>query len=273
MFYDDLTPGGQDAARAVFLGQPVPNICPTCKGVGAIFRMPANGAYHPLHTKISDIYISCLTCAKDRRIAWLTTNSGLVGSELNTKMHHFKLIPFQATEDLTTEQAHLLTAQRQRAKTLIEQAVQERCGLYTFFGDFGSGKSLALQIIVNEMRTLHQQEGYYASFAGIIDHLRSLFRQGAEASSYWNRLLRIPVLSVDEVTRFNDEKQWIQERLFLLADTRYRLKASHLTVFATNANPHQALPPDEPIGYLFSRLREGRLCELRGDVRSAIAAT
>jgi hypothetical protein len=55
-----------------------------------------------------------------------------------------------------------------------------------------------------------------------------------------------------------------------VATGRYRRIESHLTVLATNDDPTKRLPPAESIGYLYSRMREGALCELRGDVREAI---
>ncbi len=123
--------------------------------------------------------------------------------------------------------------------------------------------------MVNELR---QQlvEGYYAPFALIVDHLRNLFATGQDSSTYWQRLLNIPVLALDEVSRFDEGRAWIRDRLFVLADTRYRMRRSHLTLFATNDNPRAALPTSDAIGYLFSRMREGRLFELRGDLRSAV---
>jgi len=175
----------------------------------------------------------------------------------------FKLIQSDANPDMLP--------QRRVAKALIEEAIAARAGLFCFWGDFGSGKTLALQVIVNELRATNLLDGYYASFAAVIDHLRTMFATDQDASAYWDRLLSVPVLALDEVTRFDDRKGWVRDRLFLLTDTRYRMKKTHLTVFATNSNPNAALSPDDPIGYLFSRMREGkRLAELHGDVRTIV---
>lgn len=160
--------------------------------------------------------------------------------------------------------------QRERAKATIEAAIEAEVGLYTFWGDYGAGKSFALQIVVNE---LHDRgaAGCFAPLAAILDHLRSLYQRREGTSRYWQRLLEIPVLAVDEVTRFNDTG-WAREKLFELADTRYRRRKTHLTLFATNDDPTRSLPPGEALGYLYSRMREGVLVELRGDVRPAVAA-
>lgn len=161
-------------------------------------------------------------------------------------------------------------AQRQYARTVIGNALQERVGLLTFYGDFGGGKTLALQIIVNEMRERHTVEGFYAPFGMLLDRLRGLYTERTGAAEFWQRILDVPVLAVDEVTRFRADSEWQQEQLFSLVDTRYRRRASHLTVFATNDDPKRRLPPEESVGYLLSRMREGKLIELRGDVRELV---
>ena len=211
---------------------------------------------------LADWMLPCRLCATDKRKRWLEEHSGLESAECQNRADAFKLI--------RSEDNPGMLPQRRIAKTLIERAIASKAGLFTFWGDFGSGKTLALQVIINELRVQNLLDGYYASFAAVIDHLRTLFATKQDASAYWDRMLSVPVLALDEVTRFDDQKGWVKDRLFLLADTRYRMRKSHLTVFATNSNPNSALPPDDAIGYLFSRMREGQLCELRGDVRSVV---
>jgi DNA replication protein DnaC len=178
-------------------------------------------------------------------------------------------LPFWRTPALNQQQQ----AQRKRARVAMVQAIEKRAGLLTFWGDFGSGKTLAMQVVVNELREEHGIEGYYAPLAAILSHLRSLYNANADTSDYWQRLLGIPVLALDEVTRFRTDSQWQQEQLFVLVDTRYRRRDTHLTLFATNDDPRLSLPPEEAIGYLLSRMREGTLCELRGDVRAVAGGT
>jgi DNA replication protein DnaC len=76
------------------------------------------------------------------------------------------------------------------------------------------------------------------------------------------------VLAVDEVTRFNDTG-WSREQLFVIIDTRYRRRKSHLTLLATNDNPTEELGTDDNVGYVFSRIRQGCPLELRGNMRQA----
>lgn len=161
-------------------------------------------------------------------------------------------------------------AQRRTARQRIEGAIEAQAGLFTFWGDFGAGKTMAAQVVVNELRQRHAVKGAFTTFAGILEHLRAMYGRNEDSSLYWEQLLDVPVLVVDEVTRFNEASEWQCEKLFALVNTRYRRKDTHLTLFTTNENPNQALPPEEGIGYLFSRMREGKIVELRGDVRAAM---
>jgi DNA replication protein DnaC len=158
--------------------------------------------------------------------------------------------------------------QRWLARQAVEKAIMERHGLYTFYGDFGGGKTHALAVICNELRA-GLGETFYAPMPSILAHLRSLYATKQDSSTFWDRLLDIPVLAIDEVTRINTT-DWAREMLFVLVDTRYRRRESHLTLFATNNDPRQSLPTTETFGYLFSRMRQGKIVELRGDMREVI---
>jgi len=190
--------------------------------------------------------VTCPACSAETRLPWLRKHSGLELDEMGPKCD-------------------------QSVLRAIEGMVQAPHGLVTFWGDFGSGKTMALQILVNELRELRQVEGYYATFATVLSHLRNLWSNGQDSSAFWERLLNIPVLALDEVTRFDNSKLWAQERLFDLIDTRYRKKATHLTAFATNEDPTVNLTVDDPVGYLFSRMREGAMYLLEGDLRQAMS--
>lgn len=240
--------------------------CEVCKDLKVLAKgVPWGSGYatiYPLGTKIGNVIIPCPACATEEHKQQMAVRSQLEPIERTVLLADWK------TPRIPDHPGW--TAQRKVAKQRIGEALQRKSGLYTFWGDYGAGKSFALRIIVNEMRELYQAEGYYATFAGILDHLRSMWSRKQDTSNYWERLLTVPVLAVDEVTRFNEAKEWEQEKLFLLVDTRYRRALTHLTVFATNENPNRTLPPEEGIGYLFSRMREGKVVELRGDVRAAL---
>ena len=231
--------------------------CPVCNGLGVVAVPPPEGrTVHALHQTASDVIRPCTVCARDGRLRWLARHSGLEPREQMRRLGAFQIVQMEPER----------MAQRGQARNAIVEAIQKRRGLYTFYGDFGSGKTLALQVVINELRD-QLYEGYYAPFATIVDHLRQLFSANQDTSSYWERLLRVPVLALDEVSRFDDSRAWILERLFVLVDARYRQRDTCLTLFATNDDPTLAYPTDDAVGYLFSRMREGQLCELRGDMR------
>jgi DNA replication protein DnaC len=221
---------------------------------------------YPLGTQPEAVLMACPTCGTEARKQWMAKHSGLEPSEQSLRLHHWKHRDLGSAPPVFVDQ-------RRYALSCIEQALEMRSGFYTFWGDFGSGKTMALQIVVNEARELRCIDGFYAPFVVILDHLRQLWSAHLDSSAFWERLLTVPVLAIDEVTRFDEGKGWQREKLFSLVDTRYRRRDSHLTLFGTNADPHQNLSPDEDIGYLFSRMREGMLVELRGDVRQALGGT
>ena len=82
-------------------------------------------------------------------------------------------------------------AQRVQALEVMVAAIEKRHGLYTFWGDFGAGKSLALQIMVNELLN-RGVAGCYAPLVWILEHLRSLYQRREGTSRYWQRARAVP---------------------------------------------------------------------------------
>lgn len=249
------------AYQAELSQQAAPMLCPECGGAGYVKK----GNFLPGHPDFGKIE-HCPTCKPERRVKWLAKNCGLDEAEQGSGLLSTWKAGNWTGENPETQ--GLYRSQRLKARQIIQKAIEGRVGLFTFYGDFGSGKTKALQVVANESR-LQMVESFYAPFSLLLEHLRSLYAQKQDSSAFWQRLLDIPVLCVDEVTRFN-ETSWAREKLFTLADTRYRRRASHLTLFATNDEPGQYLPPTEDIGYLYSRMRQGKRIELRGDMREVV---
>jgi len=203
--------------------------------------------------------IHCPTCTHDQQRVWLQTNSGLEGDLLDARIGNWKRTQFKQPAQ---------NEQRDQTKSLMLDAIESQTGFYTFYGDFGSGKTRALATVCNELRA-QMIETYYVPMASIMNHLRALIGQKSDNSVYLDRLLNIPVLALDEVTRFHTTP-WAQEKLFVLADTRYRRRESHLTLFATNDDPTSPVPVDEALGYLLSRMNQGKVSRMQGDVRPAL---
>jgi len=207
--------------------------------------------------------MDCPVCSAGQRVAHIAARSGLKQQERTVMLADWKVpvIPDHPG----------WSAQRKQARALLTTAITDRHGFYTFWGDFGGGKSLALRIVVNELREHHGVDGYYALSAGVLDHIRTLIGSNEDTSAFWDRLLNVPVLALDEVDRFK-ATEWAHEKLFVLIDTRYRQIETHLTVFGTNTDPSVNLPPEEALGYLYSRMREGKRQWLRGDMRQYVGA-
>ncbi len=229
--------------------------CPTCKGKGwLVYDVPVG---HELFGKITP----CEDCAPAARKVYWKEHCGLMAQEFGYRLNNWRLGSFPENPEYVE--------QRRYAKAAMSQVLAERQGLLTFWGDFGSGKSRALATMFNEAIDLGMS-AVYVSFPRLLEHLRGLVASGQDSSSYWERLLGVRLLAVDEVTRFQDTP-WVRQQLFVLADTRYRMRNLGVTAFATNEDPNISLPPSEDVGYLYSRMREGILVELCGDMRPALA--
>lgn len=251
----DHTPAAWQRYRAEQFAIREDAVCPACGGLGWL------RADVPRGDPAFGTLVRCETCTEDARRVWIARNCGLEGTMLDYRLRDWRAGAW--LDHLRQERV----AQRIRAQDAMQEAIDRRAGHYTFFGDFGAGKTMALAIVANELRD-RMVEVFYAPMAAILDHLRSLYGRGEETSAFWERLLDVPVLCLDEVTRIQ-ATEWALDRLFVLADTRYRRRATHLTVWATNDDPRVSPPPTETAGYLWSRLREGQLVELRGDMRQA----
>lgn len=236
----------------------MPALCPVCGGTGYV-KVADVWPDNPMFGKI----IHCQICNVDRRKRWLADNCGLEPAEIDRA--YLSQYGQGNWQGLAPGVAKTYQQQRMAVSEALQSIRQDKRGLYTFWGDYGAGKTYALQIAVNEARA-DMIESFYAPFIVILQHLRGMVAQKQDSSSFLTRLFDIPVLAVDEVTRFNDTG-WALEQLFALVDTRYRRRNSHLTLFATNDDPRQMLDTCENVGYLFSRCRQGNLFELRGDMR------
>jgi hypothetical protein len=240
----------------VAYGRPDNDICPECGGTGYL----KSGDYSR-HDPLFGTIVRCEVCSEPGRRDWLRRYCGLEGVALEYGLDDWR--PGKWEDDERAKR----TEERQVARGAIVQALERQAGLLTFWGDFGAGKTFALQIVANETRR-KMIESHYVRMADVLEHLRALYGQKVDTSPYWQRLLDVPVLCLDEVTRYN-ETDWAAEKVWMLADTRYSRRASHLTLFATNNDPHKLLPVVESVGYLYSRMRQGTLVELRGDLRGA----
>lgn len=245
------TIGQQLAREAELQGKPMDVVCPACKGIGWIKEMfdePRLNA--PYQTTSYSKFIKCPHCSEPERRAWLERNCGIEGAMLSVRLSDWGPGGFKDER---------LIQQRRDAWREMNNAIKHRFGLLSFHGEFGSGKTMALSVVCNELRD-QLVEVFYTPIEPLLDHLRSLYARREDTSAFWQRLLDIPVLALDEITRFH-ATDWAEQRVFQLVDTRYQRRSSHLTLFAMNDDP------EEMASYLFSRMRDGKIVKLEGDMR------
>ena len=207
----------------------------------------------------------CPDCAGPERLARLERISGLNAAELTHRLDQWQAGNWPADDSDRAEKRQQRVIALKCLREAMARLVDNAGGFITFYGDFGSGKSRALTTLANETR-LRGVEARYGVFVDLLDHLRDLYARHEPTSALWEAIQQAPLLCVDEVTRFN-ETGWAAERLFSLVNYRYRERTRLLTVFSTNENPAS---DDSPANYLYSRMREGKLVELRGDMRPVV---
>ena len=249
-----MTPSAFAAHRAALGREPVePPQCAACWDLGWV-----RDDLHP-GDPLFGLLIRCPVCGAERWREWLAANCGLERGELLKRLHDWK-------EGEWAES--LLREQRRKALAAMEAALEKRTGWLTFYGDNGAGKTHGGQIVLNELR-FKGSPTLYTTFPKVLRYIRQSIAGRADYGVWWQRLEDMPALFVDEVTRGSDTA-FARERLWELVDVRWRRRDSHLTLWATNADPREVLPPDNPLAYLWSRMRSGVLVELRGDCRGAM---
>jgi len=224
----------------------------------------------PNHPKFGKL-LQCPACNEEERKAWLDSVCGQDESTHDKRLTLDHWGPGQWIQD-----SERLQQQRRNAWAAMSKVIKTPKGWTTFFGDFGSGKSHALDIICNELRCADTDlrkgqdpiETRYAPMAMILDNLKSMYGRDQDTSPFWESLMNVPVLAIDELFRINPTG-WAEERLFVLLTARYEKRGTHLTVFALNDDPTERLTEDTLRGFAYSRMREGNIVELRGDLRES----
>ena len=141
----------------------------------------------------------------------------------------------------------------------IRDYVHTPRGFLTLWGGYGCGKTHLLASLVNEC-TRSAIGAVYYTLPDMLDVLRDAFAENAYDRRY-ARMLSVRVLVIDEVdkARLTD---WAKEQLFRLVDERYRMRHQQGTVFAMNVPPDAR---DEQLGYLYSRMHDGRIIHMTAD--------
>lgn len=141
-------------------------------------------------------------------------------------------------------------------------------GWLTLWGGYGVGKTYLLAAMVNACR-LRGIAASYRVLPELLNQLRATYEDDAEVGleNMLDDLKMVTVLALDEMDQ-TGKTAWALQTVFELLDNRYRNMGELGTVLAQNSDP--ALDPDGPLGYLYSRIHDGRfeVVEISGgDVR------
>ena len=126
-------------------------------------------------------------------------------------------------------------------------------GWLTLWGGYGLGKTHLLAAVVNHCLAAGQP-AIYTTLPDLLDHLRGSY-DSSDYSPLFQRLRASRVLAIDEVDKVY-LTGWAREKVYQLADARYRQLNDTGTVFGLNIDPAAALAesPTGPLAYLFSRM-------------------
>lgn len=132
-------------------------------------------------------------------------------------------------------------------------------GWVTLAGFYGTGKTRLAYAALNGLaaRGIY---GRYLLLPELLEHLRDAIKAGLYAEQL-DRIVRAPVLVIDELDKFRDDSAWVTEvieNLFLL---RYREARYSGTILVYNHERGDRLP-----GFLQSRMRDSHFAfiELTG---------
>ena len=199
----------------------------------------------------------CPACQGDQVIRNLRASCGLEGPDLDVSLVNFAHTGALAGKD--------------RAYRVVDAIIGSngKAGFYTFYGDYGVGKSHLLMAIVNAAVS-DGIPARYVVMADLLSEIKATFAgNGISQEQIEARYRNAPVLCIDEVDRVK-LTDWAQETIFKILDARYKSRLGMLTVMATNTAPKN-FPP--ALGYLKSRMIGGMIVQVEGpDMRPAVGA-
>lgn len=198
--------------------------------------------------------LPCPVCSTDSQMNYLRDNCGLHEDDLNVRLDE-------------------LTAYSQQ-KEAIEVAGQllsmtpHPFGFVTFHGEYGTGKSTMLKVLVNGFRVAGVMS-VYTNASDMLGTVRETFGDNTKGAT--ETLIRdyknVQVLAFDELDKVNITP-WVQEVLHRLIDARYTDRGRVLTIFACNAEPARLRAEFQ---YVASRMSEGKIVHITGsDIRPAL---
>jgi hypothetical protein len=228
-------------------GRLVEAVCDICGGLGYYKEdLP------PGHSDFGKM-LPC-PCQVPARLAQLADLSGL-------KEHE---------KDLRLADLYAFNAASRDLIQVVQGFIESPRGWLYIWGPPGNGKTLALQVVVNEMLD-RGVSALYITFSDLLDLMRETFGQRpSRGDTFWyrfQRLLTIEVLAIDEFDKVN-QTGFAREFQSKLADHRYRGAdgCQTATLFAGNEDP--AHLPD----WIADRVHDGRFQVVHNVGRSVRAA-
>lgn len=153
-----------------------------------------------------------------------------------------------------------------RAREQIAAFVARPRGWLVLCGNYGTGKTKLTYACLNALadRGLF---GRYMLLPDLLDELRDSIKAGLYADKL-SRIVRAPILAIDELDKFRDDSAWVGEVLEKLFLVRYREAQYTGTIVVYNRERADRLPP-----FLQSRITDSRfqLVELSGQDLRPIA--
>lgn len=126
-------------------------------------------------------------------------------------------------------------------------------GLYTFFGDYGTGKTGILKSVTSAFIKAYVKARYVRANDFLTEVKASFTDDSISEESIIATYSRYQFLAIDEVDRISNT-EWARATTFTLLDQRYNARNFTATAMATNKFPDKM---GGDWGYLMSRMLDG----------------
>ena len=224
---------------------PSPEICPTCGGDGAVFRIQDGRALAEACPHTQDC-VSCggtgrifatdqrgyslmraCACGADPRRLALLTGLHLPLKFVTRRFHHYA--------PKSDSQIKALGRATRFVDEFVPGAKAVRALL--FCGPPGTGKTHLLTSIVRELVVQKGVRARYEEFFLLLSDIRDGFSNGVSAREWLEPLRTVDVLAIDELGKGGRNREFEQGILDEIISIRYN--ANRPTLFATNYPPRK----------------------------------
>ena len=181
----------------------------------------------------------CPICMETPDISVLFEDSGLSFDESYWELSYIE--DMAGKENALTEARNLLSG------------TPRPTGLYTFFGDYGAGKTGILKSVTSAFIKAYVKARYVRANDFLTEVKASFTDDTTSEESVIAAYSRYQFLAIDEVDRISNT-DWARATTFALLDQRYNARNFMATAMATNKFPDKM---GGDWGYLMSRMLDG----------------